>query len=128
MSYPEIISNIFQEELYDVAVKPIVVLPTPWQAISESEKVFLEKILTSVRLSLNHVKVISTSKPDVIQWKERPAFVISFGIDMPGLSQNEVIEIQNIKMILTPSLADLQKADKEVKTKLLNALKHMFQV
>jgi len=127
MNHPEIISNIFQEELYYVTVKPIVVLPTHWQAIRESEKVFLEKILASVKLSLNHVKVISTDKLDVLQWKERPACVIAFGIDMPGLSQNEVIEIQDVKMIVTSNLVDLEKADKEVKSKLSSALKQMFQ-
>lgn len=127
ISHPEIFSKTFQEELYHVPVKPIVALATAWQAICESEKILLEKILGLARISLNSVKVISTNKLDLLQWHEKPNHVIAFGIASPGLAQNEVIEIQSIKMIVTSSLSELETAEKEVKQKLSGALKQMFQ-
>jgi hypothetical protein len=122
----EIFSQTYQEEIYVVSPKPVVALPKPWGEIPEGEKILLEKILASAKISMGRVKVIVSSKPDVLQWSERPQQVIAFGLEAPGLAQNEVLEIQGIKLIVTSSLAELEVADKETKKKLVDALKKMM--
>jgi DNA polymerase III psi subunit len=126
MIHPENFSTVFQEELYHIPAKPIVALAVNWSSIRESEKVLLEKILVSVRLSLNHVCVTTTNKLDVLQWTDKPSQVIAFGIDAPGLSRHELIEIHDIRLIVASSLADLE-TDQEAKKKLWNSLRQMFQ-
>lgn len=125
MIHPVEIENTFQEELYVIPSKPVVAIPSLWDAIRENEKILLEKILASARLTPNHVSIISTSKLDVVQWKDRPSRVIAFGIDAPGLSKHDLIEIQGIKLIVATSLAELD-TDNEAKKKLWNSLKQMF--
>src|SRR6185436_11364260 len=105
LHYPVETENTFQEELYAIPSKPVIVIPSSWNTFSEGEKALLEKILASVRHTLNHVSVISTNKLDVLQWKNKPSQVIAFGIEAPGLSKHELIETQNIKLIVTVSLA-----------------------
>lgn len=126
MNRPEIVSHAFQEELYLVPIKPIVALPVAWTEIRESDKTLLAKILGLAKITLNHVNVLTTNKLDVMQWRARPRQVIAFGIDAPGISQNEIVEIQDIKLIVTSSLSDLETMGKEAKQKLAGALKQMF--
>ncbi len=126
MSRPEIMSHAFQEELYRVPIKPVVALPVAWSEIRESDKTLLVKILGLAKIALNHVNVLTTNKLDVLQWRARPSQVIAFGIDAPGLSQNEIIEIQDIKLIVTSSLPDLETMSKDTKQKLAGTLKQMF--
>jgi DNA polymerase III psi subunit len=125
MIHPELVSNTFSEELYSVPLKPVVVLNEEWQNLDERLKVFLEKILSSVKLSTNHVKIVSSSNPDVLQWKDKPVYAIIFGNEIQGLAQNELLEVQGTKLIITSSLKSLE-TDTEAKKKLWNSLKEMF--
>jgi DNA polymerase III psi subunit len=124
--HPEVFNNTYEEELYIVSTKPVVVLDIEWDKIREGEKTLLEKILSSVKLSLNHVKVVCNSKPDVANWTDRPKHVLVFGSEIAGLSKNELLDVQGIKLIISSSLENLDK-DSEAKKKLWNSLKLMFQ-
>src|SRR5690349_5084940 len=124
--HPEAFSNTFPEELYQVTPSPVVVLNTDWSKISESEKALLDKILSSVKLSLHHVKVVCHAKPDVMNWTDRPSHVIVFGREIAGLAKNELLNVQGIRLIITSTLEALDK-DNEAKKKLWNSLKQMFQ-
>ena len=125
--HPEIFVQSFKEELYQLPPKPVVALPMGWQHIPEKEKVLLERILKSGMMSLNHVKIVTATKPDVLAWSERPNQVIAFGLDSPGLGQNELLDIQGIKLIVTSKLSELEAAPLAMKQKLTAALKQMFQ-
>lgn len=125
--HPEIFVQSFKEELYQLPPKPVVALPMGWQDIPEKEKVLLERILKSGMMSLNHVKIVTATKPDVLAWSERPNQVIAFGLDAPGLGQNELLDIQGIKLIVTSKLFELEAAPLAMKQKLTAALKQMFQ-
>ena len=118
-------SDTYAEDLYLVPAKPVVVLNTDWKKIPESEKALLQKILSSVKLSLNHVNITCSVKPDVLHWKDKPAHVIVFGSEIPGLAKNELLEVQGIKLIITSSLGALE-TDNEAKKKLWNSLRQLF--
>lgn len=124
--HPEVFNSSYPEQLYNISANPVVVLATKWDKISESNKILLEKILSSVKLSLNHVKVVYHPKPDVLNWVDQPKQVIVFGSEIPGLVKNELLDVQGIKFIVTSSLEALDK-DSEAKKKLWNSLKQMFQ-
>jgi DNA polymerase III psi subunit len=125
MNHPEIIESTFQEELYSIPSKPVVVIPTPWKSISDAEKALLEKILGAVKLSINHVKLVHTAQLDVLKWQNKPSHVLAFGLEMTGFSLYEPFEVQDIKLIIAPTLSALEN-DKEGKQKLWAGLKKVF--
>jgi DNA polymerase III psi subunit len=125
MNHPEIIESTFQEELYSIPPKPVVAISTPWESISGAEKALLEKILSAVKLSINHVKVVQTAQLDVLKWPNKPSHVLAFGLEMTGFSLYEPFEVQDIKLIIAPTLSALEN-DKEGKQKLWAGLKKVF--
>jgi DNA polymerase III psi subunit len=125
VSHPTVIENTFQEELYAIPPKPVVAITTTWNVLTDSEKVLLDRILGAVRLSLNHVKIITTTQLDVLNWQNKPSHVLAFGLEMPGFSLYEPFEVQGIKIILAPAPSALEN-DKDGKTKLWVGLRKVF--
>ena len=125
MSY-SLQETIFQEEIYSIPPQSVVVLNKAWEKISDSEKSLLEKILGLAQVSLNQVQIISLQKLDILQWRERQARVLAFGLNTPGLSTNEVLDVQEVKLVVTADLATLETAPKEIKQKLATAVKSLF--
>jgi DNA polymerase III psi subunit len=125
LSQSVVIEATFQEELYTIPQKPVVAIATPWSAITEPERILLDKILGAVKLSLNHVTIITTSKLDVLKWTDKPSHVLAFGLEMTGFNLYEPFEVQGIKMILSPKLSALDQ-DKDGKQKLWGGLKKVF--
>jgi hypothetical protein len=119
-------STTFPEEIYAEKSASLVVLNKPWINVTDSEKVVLEKILGLAQLSLNHVKIITADKLDILQWTEKPRVVLAFGIDAPGLSKNENLDVQGVKLVVTLDLLSLESADKETKQKLASAIKNLI--
>ena len=117
--------NTFQEELYSVPPKTVVAIKSQWHELSEEDKVLLEKILSSVRLSGKHVKIITTAQLDVLKWTDQPSHVLAFGLEMPGIALFEPFEVQGIQIIISPSLNNLDQ-DKDGKQKLWVALKKFY--
>jgi DNA polymerase III psi subunit len=125
LSQPVVIESTFQEELYNIPPKPVVAIATPWNTLTEAEKALLDKILSAVKLSLNHVSIVTTSKLDVLKWTNKPSHVLAFGLEMTGFSNYELFEVQDIKVIIAPTLSILEN-DKDGKAKLWSGLKKMF--
>jgi DNA polymerase III psi subunit len=125
LSQSAVIEATFQEELYSIPPKPVVAIAAPWNTLSETEKALLDKILGAVRLSLNHVSVITISKLDVLKWTDKPSHVIAFGLEMTGFNLYEPFEVQGIQVILSAKLSALDQ-DKEGKQKLWSGLKRVF--
>ena len=119
-------NTIYQEEVYSVGPKPVVVLSKPWTYTSDSEKILLEKILGLAHSSIGNVKIITSEKLDILQWVERPPVVIAFGLDLPGLSKNEILDVHEVKLVITSDLVSLETTGKETKQKLAHAIKSLF--
>ena len=49
--------NLYQEELYRIPGKVIVVISRPWEEITYEDRTLLSKILGSVKLSLASVQI-----------------------------------------------------------------------
>jgi DNA polymerase III psi subunit len=125
LSQPVVIEATFQEELYTIPPKPVVAMATPWRDVSAAERVLLDKILGAVKLSLNHVSIITTSKLDVLKWTDKPSHVLAFGLEMQGFNLYEPFEVQGIHIILSAKLSALDQ-DKEGKQKLWGGLRKVF--
>ncbi|SRR6218665_1923111 len=116
---------IYTEELYKLPGRVIVLLPVPWETLSDDQVTLLGKILNSVRLSLTGVQLLCREKADVHELNVfNPSVIISFGTAVnlkiepytPG-------EVDGIRIILSDAL---NKLDDTKKKSLWNALKQAF--
>jgi hypothetical protein len=51
--------QLFQEDLYHFTTPVIVVLSKPWDDYPPAEQVLLQKILTSVKIDINAIQIVS---------------------------------------------------------------------
>lgn len=117
---------IFPEEVYSIPPKSVIALNKTWEATTIAEKTLLEKILSLAQVSINQVTIIALQKLDIMQWTTKPARVLAFGFDTPGLAKNEVIDVQDVKLVVSMDLRTLETADKETKQKLATSVKNLF--
>ena len=62
--------SLFTEELYYLSPKTSVVISTPWEKVTEEERQLLAKILGSVKLNLEAVRIIEQSQFNLSTWIE----------------------------------------------------------
>lgn len=119
--------NLYQEELYALSPKVLIVLSTDWVNVLEADQLLLGKILGSVKRSLASVQIINRKELDVSDiFTFNPSHIIAFGSKVKGLSRTyELLSIQEIPIILAD---DLQKLDDAKKKSLWGALKQMFKL
>ena len=125
-SYP--LESLYQEELYVPVNKVLVVLPSPWESINESDQQLLSKILGSIKIRLASVQVVTFSEfhlSDVEAYK--PSKIITFGAQVNG-SKGTIKPYQPyVEDKLTVLQADsLDQLDEARKKNLWSALKEMF--
>jgi hypothetical protein len=53
------ISELFQDELYQYETPVVVILAKPWDTYTSQEQLLLQKILTSVKVDINGVRIIT---------------------------------------------------------------------
>lgn len=116
---------IHTEELYKIPQKTIVLLPVPWETLSEDQILLLGKILGSVRLSLAGVQILCREKVDVHELDVfNPSAIISFGTLLtPKIESYTPGEVDGIRIIQSDTLGKLDDTNKK---SLWNALKQAF--
>lgn len=117
----------FNEDLYDLRPRVLVVIPSEWETISEVNQVLLARILGSVKLSLAAVQVISAPS---FSMKEatiyKPSAILAFGVDFAGAAPHyEVKKIDGAQVIVAHAIHDLDDARKK---NLWAGLKQLFQL
>jgi hypothetical protein len=106
------------------------------EAISESEKAFLAKILTAVGLSLDQIDLVELSKIQTIDYQlfimqNKTKKFISFGVGLGKLDWNILLNLYQIKNVVGVDflLSDelrIVEADLTLKKALWTSLKQMF--
>jgi len=119
--------SLYTEELYQPAPKTSVVIATAWDKITEEERQLLSKILGSVKLSLESVRIIEQPQFNLSSWVIKPKKVICFSPAPSALAKHEVIEVDGTSLVLSNSLAELIPDD-ATKRKLWLALKQLFLI
>jgi DNA polymerase III psi subunit len=121
----ELEGEIFNDELYSIRKKPIIIINQGWSELDDIGKELLSKIINSLRISIYSVNIISTNQNEVPQsLYDQADKIVCFGLvnDYP---LNQVIKIENSLIIYSQSLIDLQNND-AAKNNLWNALKTLF--
>ena len=130
MSYSNHIEHLYQEELYNLGPKVLVIVPSPWDALSEADQLLLSKILGSVKRTLASVQVLTLSEvetEDLLFY--RPSRIIAFGssIKISGKSIQPYKSFVHDQVIVLQA-DSLDQLDDVQKKNLWIGLKEMFQV
>ncbi|HZI24756.1 MAG TPA: hypothetical protein VFD46_06750 [Chryseolinea sp.] len=119
------LENLYQEELYNIRGKILVLIRKPWADITEDEKTLLTKILSSVKLSLASVQIINRAEFDAVDFSAfRPDCIIAFGSTLK--TSNKMYEkiVQNDVAIVVAD--ELDQLDDVRKRNLWLTLKQLF--
>jgi DNA polymerase III psi subunit len=105
----------------------VVILDHTWDEYSDGDKILLQKILSSVKLNLPMVNIITKKQFALADLAAlNPERVVSFGAtsgQVPGLY--ECLKSEGVQMICADSL---QKMDDSRKKSLWAALRQMFNI
>lgn len=118
---------LYDEELYSTQLGTLVILPTPWTDMSDEDKALLGKILNSVKLSLDAVKILTMAQVDFQTLTGyQGANVLNFGATT--VPHTTSYQPQNIDNFTVLSSEPLPKLDDARKKQLWQALKDMYRV
>lgn len=127
MSYSNPIEQLYQEELYNVGPKVLVIIPTPWDNVSEEDQLLLSKILVFISQSLSSVQILSSQDVDISKLIYRPIRILSFGsrVSFSGetVQSYKLFTAGQISILQVDRLGELDPAKKKI---LQNSLKDMF--
>jgi DNA polymerase III psi subunit len=121
----EIAGTLFTEEVYRIGKKTIVITSDPWDRISDSDRSLLQKILQAVGLSTDAVTIVHQPTLALDSIRENASRVIYFGSAVSGLMHFEPSKVDDLSVISSPSLEQLQ-VDASSKQKLWAGLKVLF--
>ena len=129
MSYKPI-EHLYQEELYVLRPKVLVIIPMQWDSLPEDDQVLLSKILTFVKTSLSSVQVLALRDADINDLEiYQPSRILAFGGTIKVLGKNipsyQAHRHNGIAILQADSLDQLDAVKKK---NLQNALKEMFEL
>jgi hypothetical protein len=122
-----ILRNLYQEELYRLPGKVIVVISRPWEEITLDDRTLLSKILGSMKLTLASVQIKISQEFSIEDFYPlAPTYIIAFGATLKNSSNKkyEHLSIEDISVILADELNEL---DDLKKRSLWLSLKQIFQ-
>lgn len=120
------LESLYQEEIYKINGKVMVILPKPWESISDEEKILLSKILWAVKLTLASVQIITRQAFVLEDFKAySPVCIIAFGASLKNVTtMYEHISMNNISIVLAD---ELHRLDDQKKRNLWLTLKQLFK-
>lgn len=115
---------LFQEDLYRIHQKVLIVLSKAWHEYSAEDKLLLSRILGSVKLNLASVQIITQDTLALTSLDSyNPSKILVFGSASHGINPYEATQVQGFWLLKAD---DLQQLDEVKKKSLWNALKNMF--
>jgi hypothetical protein len=119
------LEELFQEEIYKVSQKTLVMIPTSWTELNPNDHKLLVKILSAVKLNLSSVQILvaSTLNESIFQ-ANKPDRILLFGVAVDtSIPKYQPSDFHGIQLIVADSLNSLDEPKKKV---LWAALKTMF--
>src|SRR5258708_18117840 len=104
---PVLFDSIYSEELFQVSTPPTIIIDQPWETISASERILLEKILAAIKQSLYSITVKHEVTLDPSALTEKPKRIIYFGKPVKGIPLYEPVEANGVTLVTSESLANL---------------------
>ena len=126
MTQTSLLQNLYQEEIYKIAPKLLIVIDKQWSEVSIDEIVLLEKILKALKLTLASVQVLTRSEflPQDFQ-AFAPDHVIGFGSKLKNSERMyEAIQTDGITVVVADAL---DRLDEVKKRNLWATLRQVFQ-
>jgi hypothetical protein len=127
MAETSVFEDLYQEELYSIPARTLILIDRPWQEVGEDQKTLLNKILGSVKLSIATVQILhseSLSVNDLLPLN--PGKIVSFGVELrPVQKKYEYVPVDGLHIIISDSLSSL---DDTRKKNLWLALRQMFGI
>lgn len=110
-----IVADLFQEELYEIKDRVLIVLPEPWESVSTEDKTLLSKILGAVKLHIDGVQIINQpSLTQAVLETLSPKWAIRFSNDASdSLPYYSATAVGGCKVIKSHPLAELDDARKK---------------
>jgi hypothetical protein len=123
----EVFGTTYQEEIFQIKPKPVVVINVVWDKLGDKERELLSKIISALKISIDSITIISQPTLDLASFTGKTHKVIYFG-DLPiGISRYEVLESGGLSFVCSETLTQL--IDSEASRKQLwVALKRLFSV
>jgi DNA polymerase III psi subunit len=118
---------IFNEDIYQLRLRPVVVIDKPWKEVSAEESGLLAKILGAIKHSLDTVNIVYQPQLEVSKLSFKPEKVICFGNGAKGIALYEPIEADQVSIVISDSLSDLLKND-AARKQLWQGLKKQFNL
>src|SRR5688572_12479548 len=119
--------HLYQEELYLIPPRTIVVIDKPWNDVTNDDRILLIKILGSVKLGLSNVQIVSGKQFSMDELGAmEPERLIIFGASVKELTRlYEFTTISGVPVICADSLPALDDARKK---NLWIGLRQMFRI
>ena len=118
--------SLFQEDLYLIPSRTLVILDKDWPSYNEAEQLLLSKILGSVKLTLSGVQLVTGSTFSATSVAPySPKQIIAFGATSGSLKKYETTQLDGINAVLADGLDQLDDVRKK---NLWMALKQMFAI
>lgn len=119
--------HLYQEELYLLPPKTVVVIDRPWNEVSDNDRTLLIKILGSVKLGLANVQIITLKHLGIDDLAAmEPERLIVFGANVKEVTRlYEYTTASGVPVICADSLPALDDGRKK---NLWLALRQMFKI
>jgi hypothetical protein len=121
------LASLYQEDLYHIPGKVLVVLSKEWSQVTPEEGLTLSKMLAAVKQSLASVQVVtlaSFSMENVSAFS--PSKILVFGSSLNDFSNRyEHIKVNGTSVVVADAIDKLNDANKKA---LWLALKSMFEL
>jgi hypothetical protein len=116
---------LYQEDIYQITNTIVVLIDKPWREFRDEDKALLTKILGSVKIPIDQVQLINSTKTDLRSLSVYdPVKIVSFGVPLEDVSElYKCHTIGKTSLILSDGLTSLDDARKK---SLWAALKQMF--
>ncbi len=119
--------STFQEDLFQLGRRPVVVINESWEILGENERELLTKIISALKISIDSVTIVTQPTLDIASLKQKADRLIYFGILPAGVSRYEVLESDQLSFICSECLSDLLD-NEPARKQLWMALKKLFSV
>lgn len=130
MSYSNPIEHLYQEELYQVGPRVIVIIPVAWNTLADADQLVLAKMLAATKQSLASVQMLVFGEVDISDIDHfQPSRIIALGSKITSsgkpIPTYTAYKAGDIRAVQADRLDQLDDAKKKI---LWNALKEVFQV
>jgi hypothetical protein len=124
------IEHLFQEELYQIGPRVLVIIPAEWNTLAEADQLVLTKMLAATKQSMASVQVLVLEEVDISNIDIfRPSRIIALGSTLTSsgkpIPTYAAYRAGDIWAVQADRLNQLDDAKKKI---LWNALREMFQV